>query len=848
MSGTRSSTPVQLEDPAWLASFPERNPNPIAELDAAGQVAYLNPAARALFPDLQQRGTSHPWLEGWAEAVRALRAGAGVHVRLVRALGRSFQQELHLLPENEHIRVYGSDITERDRAVAALAAEKDRLAVTLRSIGDAVIATDEQARVTMLNQVAEELTGWKAEEAAGKRLREVFNIVNEETRQPAFNPVDRVLRDGVVVGLANHTALVARDGTERPIADSAAPIRDASGRTSGVVLVFRDQTEERRAEQALRESEQCIRLKLDSLLSPRGDLGELELTDIIDAPAIQQLMEDFHKVARLPLAVVDVRGKVLVSAGWQDVCTKFHRVHPETCRNCVESDTELSADVLPGEFKLYKCKNGMWDIATPLSVAGHHMGNIFSGQFFFEHEPVDHELFRSKAARYGFDEREYLAAIEAVPRPSRESVDAVMSFFLKFADLLSRLSYSNIQLARSVAEREALMKSLRESKERLEEADRHKDEFLGVLSHELRNPLAPIRNSVQILDRAEPGGQQATRAKAVIARQVEHLSHLVDDLLDVTRISRGKIQLARSRIELIESVRRVCEDHAAEFAAREITLDLRAAAPPLWLDADPTRIAQVLGNLLQNAAKFTDAHGRVTVSVAPEPGDFAAVRVADDGVGIRPELLPRLFEPFMQADDSLHRSQGGLGLGLALMRGLVELHGGTVHAHSEGVGRGAEFTLRLPLAGPFGQATPEAPARASPPTTRRVLVIEDNLDAAETLAELLGLAGHEVEIAHDGPAGFRKALSSRPDVVVCDIGLPGMSGYDVARAMRAEPSLAATVLVALTGYALPADRQQALQAGFDHHLAKPLGLEELESLLASAAPGVGLQKQGPRPP
>lgn len=848
MSGNRSSTQVQLEDPAWLASFPERNPNPIAELDAAGQVAYLNPAARALFPDLQQRGTGHPWLAGWAEAVRALRAGAGVHVRLVRALGRSFQQELHLLPENEHIRVYASDITERDRAVAALATEKDRLAVTLRSIGDAVIATDEQARVTMLNQVAEKLTGWKSEEAAGKRLPEVFNIVNEETRQPAFNPVDRVLRDGVVVGLANHTALVARDGTERPIADSAAPIRDSSGRTSGVVLVFRDQTEERRAEQALRESEQRIRLKLDSLLSPRGDLGELELADIIDTPAIQQLMEDFHKVARLPLAVVDVRGKVLVSAGWQDVCTKFHRVHPETCRNCVESDTELSGDVLPGEFKLYKCKNGMWDIATPLSVAGHHMGNIFSGQFFFEHEAVDHELFRSKAARYGFDEREYLAAIEAVPRPSRESVDAVMSFFLKFADLLSRLSYSNIQLARSVAEREALMKSLRESKERLEEADRHKDEFLGVLSHELRNPLASIRNSVQILDRAEPGGQQATRAKAVIARQVEHLSHLVDDLLDVTRISRGKIQLARSRIELTESVRRVCEDHAAEFAAREITLDLRAAAPPLWLDADPTRIAQVLGNLLQNAAKFTDAHGRVTVSVAPEPGDFAAVRVADDGIGIKPELLPRLFEPFMQADDSLHRSQGGLGLGLALMRGLVELHGGTVHAHSEGVGRGAEFTLRLPLAGRPGQATAEAPARDSPPTTRRVLLIEDNLDAAETLAELLGLAGHEVETAHDGPAGFQKALSSRPDVVVCDIGLPGMNGYDVARAMRAEPSLAATVLVALTGYARPEDRQQALQAGFDHHLAKPLGLRELESLLASDAPGVGLQKQGPRPP
>src|SRR6266567_3770733 len=447
--------------------------------------------------------------------------------------------------------------TERNRVMEALAAEKERLAVTLRSIGDAVIATDEWTRVTILNRAAEELTGWKSEEAAGKTLREVFNIVNEETRQPALSPVDRVLREGVIVGLANHTALVARDGTERPIADSAAPIRDASGRTTGVVLVFRDQTEERRAERALRESEERIRLKLDSILSPRGDLGHLELADIIDVAAIQQLMDDFHKVARLPLSVIDVRGKVLVGAGWQDVCTRFHRAHPETCRNCVESDTELSAGILPGEFKLYKCKNDMWNIATPLTVGGHHMGNIFSGQFFFDDEPVDYERFRAKAKHYGFDEGEYLAALQAVPRPSRESVGAVMSFFLKFAGLLSRLSYSNVQLARSVAEREELMASLHESKERLEEADRRKNEFLGMLSHELRNPLAPIRNAVRLLDVSEPGGEQAARARAVIGRQVEHLAHLVDDLLDVTRISRGKIQLACARIELTETVRRV---------------------------------------------------------------------------------------------------------------------------------------------------------------------------------------------------------------------------------------------------------------------------------------------------
>ena len=329
----------------------------------------------------------------------------------------------------------------------------------------------------------------------------------------------------------------------------------------------------------------------------------------------------------------------------------------------------------------------MWDIATPLSVAGHHVGNIFSGQFFFDDKPVDQERFRSQARRYGFDERAYLAAIAAVPRPSRAAVTAVMTFFLKFADLLSRLSYGNIQLARAVAERELLMNSLREGNDRLAEADRNKNEFLGVLSHELRNPLAPIRNAARLLELAEPGGPQATRAKAVISRQVEHLSHLVDDLLDVTRISRGKIKLARARIDLAECVRLAVEDHAQELAAREIALELQVEAGALWLDADPTRIAEVLGNLLQNATKFTDIHGRVTVSVGREPGARAVVRVADDGVGIKPELLPRLFEPFMQADESLHRSPGGLGLGLALIKGLVELHGGTVHAYSEGVRR-----------------------------------------------------------------------------------------------------------------------------------------------------------------
>jgi len=375
------------------------------------------------------------------------------------------------------------------------------------------------------------------------------------------------------------------------------------------------------------------------------------------------------------------------------------------------------------------------------------------------------------------------------------------------------------------------------TEEALREADRRRNEFLGVLSHELRNPLAPLRNAAYVLDRAEPGSEQAIRAKGVIGRQIDHMAHLVDDLLDATRISRGKIQLARSRIELTDTVRHAVEDHSPEFVTRDIALELRVEASQLWLDADPTRIAQVVGNLLQNAAKFTSAQGRVTVFVEREPGDCAVIRVVDDGVGIPPALLPKLFEPFIQGDDSLHRSQGGLGLGLALVKGLVELHGGTVQASSEGAGRGAEFTVRLPLALQCSRLPPGGAPRAVPSSRRRVLVIEDNLDAAETLGELLSLAGHEVETAHDGADGFQKALSFNPDVVLCDIGLPGMNGYDVARAMRAAPALASAILVAVTGYALPDDQQRAAEAGFDHHLSKPVSWEQLHSVVATSTRG-----------
>ncbi|WP_242342512.1 hybrid sensor histidine kinase/response regulator [Anaeromyxobacter terrae] len=375
------------------------------------------------------------------------------------------------------------------------------------------------------------------------------------------------------------------------------------------------------------------------------------------------------------------------------------------------------------------------------------------------------------------------------------------------------------------------------AEEALRAEDRRKSEFIAMLSHELRNPLAPVRTALAVLDRATPGGPEAIRAREVVRRQTDHLARLVDDLLDVTRVAHGKIQLRRERVDLAALARQTADDHADLLAAQGVALRIEGGGASLHVDGDPTRLAQVIGNLLANAEKFTHGGGSVTVALRQE-ADRALLSISDDGEGIDPALLPRLFAPFVQADAGLDRARGGLGLGLYLVRSLVELHGGSVEVTSGGAGRGAEFTLALPLAAQDAPA-PEAPrdplALGQP---RRVLVIEDNADAAEMLRDLLSGAAHEVEIAPDGRAGVALARATRPDLVLCDIGLPLMDGYEVARALRGDPELATTLLVALSGYALPDDVEKAARAGFDRHLAKPVSLEELGAVLAASARGV----------
>jgi signal transduction histidine kinase len=373
--------------------------------------------------------------------------------------------------------------------------------------------------------------------------------------------------------------------------------------------------------------------------------------------------------------------------------------------------------------------------------------------------------------------------------------------------------------------------------ERLREADRRKDDFLAVLSHELRNPLPPMLTAVQLMDAKLKTGRGVDWERAVVERQVRHMARLVDDLLDVSRVTRGKIQLQKGPVEVGGAVKRVLEAARPLIESRGHTLRVELPSEPMWAEADPVRLEQVITNLLHNAAKYTEPGGHISLELTREEG-WGVVRVVDTGAGIPAEALPRLFEPFMQVERTLDRAQGGLGLGLALVKSLVELHGGRVEAASEGPGKGSTFTVRLPLL-PREWVPPQAPeqGQAQPRSTAgvRVLVVDDNVDAAEALSDALSLEGYEVEVAHDGEAALERARVSSPHVIFLDIGLPGLDGYEVARRLREQPGFESVRLVALTGYGQSEDRKRSREAGFDAHLVKPVDLQALRAHLPTGA-------------
>jgi PAS domain S-box-containing protein len=610
--------------------------------------------------------------------------------------------------------------------------QREELRVTLASIGDAVIVTDMNGAVTFMNPVAVVLTGWEPQEAVGRPLEQIFRIVNEETRRPVESPVAKVLREGVVVGLANHTVLIARDGREVPIDDSGAPIRGEGGAVAGVVLVFRDVTEARRAVEA--------RLHL--------------------------------------AAIVESSDDAIISKNLAGIITSWNK----------------------GAERLYGY--------TAAEIVGKPLSLLVPPDHPDELPEIMERIRRGERV-------EHFETQRVRKDGSRVDVSLTVS---PITDAEGKVVGAS-KIARDITARK--------------EEDRRKSEFLALLAHELRNPLAPLRNGLQVLRLAGNSAQAAEQARGMMERQLHHLVRLVDDLLDVSRISRGKLHLHKGRITLASVVGDVLElcEQAVQQHGQELTVTL--PDEPVYVDADKTRLAQALWNLLSNAVKYSDRGGRIWLTVRRE-GDEAVISVKDTGVGIPAAMLPRVFDMFTQVDRSLEKSQGGLGVGLTIVKRLVEMHGGTVEAHSEGHGMGSEFVVRLPIVLSVAQERQEGgDEQQAPPTARRrVLVVDDNVDAASSLAMVLKLMGNEVRTAHDGLEGVAAAREFRPDVILMDIGMPGLNGYEACRRIRQEPWGKGVVLVALTGWGQEEDKRQAREAGFDRHMVKPVEPAALGKLLA----------------
>lgn len=637
----------------------------------------------------------------------------------------------------------GEGMTDPSPTFNALHEQRDWLLVTLSSIGDAVITTDTEGRVTFLNPVAESLTGW-TQEAVGQPLDGVIRLVNEESRQPVEIPTLAALKEGRTLKLASHSLLVAKDGTERSISDSAALIRNDKGEVGGLVLVFRDITERRKTERAMAKA--------------------LSYAD------------DIIATLREPFLVLD--GDLRVKTANHSFYDSFHVSKEETENRLV-----------------YDLGNGQWDIPGLRKL----LDQVLSRNQSVHDYEVEHTfpILGRKTM-----------LLNARPFPPDS----------KHPELIL-LAVEDVS-------------ALRERAEELAETNRHKDEFLATLAHELRNPLAPIRNAVQYLGMEGLTGRDVQTGRDVISRQVAVMVRLIDDLLDVSRISRNKLDIQKQRVELASVVESAVESSRPLIQQCGHELTIRLPPEPVALDADPIRLAQVFLNLLNNAAKFTKRGGHIWLTAAREGSD-ALVSVRDNGIGIPGDMLPRIFDMFTQVDRSLERSQGGLGIGLTLVRRLVDLHDGTIEARSDGPDQGSEFVVRLPLIPPPLEPPPAGDGlRVAALSGSRILVVDDNKDSADSLGMLLRLKANEIRTAYDGIEAVKLAETFRPQLVLLDIGLPQLNGYDVARRIRQQPWGRDVILVALTGWGQDEDRRRSQEAGFNFHIVKPVELSALEKLLA----------------
>jgi PAS domain S-box-containing protein len=904
----------------------------------------------------------------------------------------------------------------RRLAQTRVSRQRELLRVTLGSIGDAVITTDIDGNVTYLNGVAEALTGWVHSDAVGKPLDAVFRAVNEETRRPVENPAVRALRDGVVVGLANHTVLIRKDGAELPVDDSAAPIRDENGEVEGCVLIFRDVTAQRRVERERASQLHTARVLASIVESSDDAIVSKSLDGIIrswnaaaerlfghsadhavgrDISLVippERLAEEDHIIASLKAGlrihhfeterlrsdgrrllvsitvspIKDEAGNVVGASkivrdvtGQRQAEERERRLLAETASASAKlhaffeqgalfawiidlGGTILESNRVSWEGCGYSKEQiigkpfweGPWWSPSPAlseqirSASGQAAaGHTFRGEVSYfvadgtartadltiqpirdetgavqflaptgiditdrKRAEADREKFvtlvesstdfigicdlsgmplfvnRAGLEMVGLDSFEQARRTpfldfffpEDQPRIRGEFFPAVLAKghgeieirFRHFKTGEARwMAYKVLTLtddkghpmalatvSQDITERKRMEDSLRVLAADLSQADRRKDEFLATLAHELRNPLAPMSNMVEVLKRSDGDREMLRRARDTMERQLGQMVRLVDDLLDLNRITHDRLELRQRHVELSSVIRLAVEAARplADAAGHEIRMTL--PAEPIYLYADSARLAQVFGNLLNNSCKYTGPGGRISLS-AELLGSDVVVTVKDTGAGIPADKLESIFDMFTQVDPSMERSREGLGIGLTLARRLAQMHGGSIEARSAGEGLGSEFLVRLPvLIGPPEASEPAPKAAPGPSPTRRILIVDDNRDSAESLAMLLNITGNETHMAHDGIEAIEAIEKHRPEVVLLDIGLPRLGGHDVCRRVRAQSWGRDIVLVALTGWGQEEDRRQSEEAGFDGHLVKPVGYADLMDLLSSLAP------------
>jgi PAS domain S-box-containing protein len=649
--------------------------------------------------------------------------------------------------------------------------QREKLRVTLASIGDAVITTDAQGLVTFMNRVAESLTGWKQEDASARPLTDVFNGVNERTRLTVENPALRAMREDRVVSMANHMALIARDGTERPIADSGAPIKDRDGRTIGAVLVFHDITERKRAEEA------------------RAYLA----------------------------AIVEHSRDPVISKSTAGIVTSWN--------SAAEALFGYSADEMVGQ--------SIRRIIPPELMAEEDeiLNRLVAGQSI---EHLETERITKTGRR---------VPVSLTISPVKDTTGQIVGASKVVRDITER--------RQAEEERSLLLARERAAREQAESATRAKDEFVAMVSHEIRSPLNSILGWTQMLRAGKIDQEETARALEVIERNARAQLRIIEDLLDISRVITGKLTLNVREVELAQIIEGALDSVRPAADAKSIQLRARIESRGDVISGDPARLQQVVWNLLSNAVKFTPSHGRVEVSLE-RIDSHLRITVSDSGAGINPEFLPFVFDRFRQADSANQREYGGLGLGLAIVRHLAELHGGTVGAASPGEWRGATFTVTLPVkavreemgdleraaldAGHFGST-----AEAIRLDGLRVMVVDDEAEARELLTTMLTLHGAEVIACASAAEALGEIGRRPPSVLVSDIAMPDEDGYALIRKLRAlEPERGGNIpAIALTGQAKREDRTRALAAGFQSHVPKPVDAVELIVVIANLTGRLG---------